>query len=119
MTKSYANLEFEMLKLPIYKNPTEKKANMWWFPEIGIPPKSSISRWDGPWNKPPSYWGTPMAMEIPTSDGPARALAETFQLLEEAEDAPAPARLKVGKRGWDLLFCLLIPQSLFPIHQSA
>ena len=30
-------------------------------------PKSSISRWDFPWNKPSSYWGTPVTMETPKS----------------------------------------------------
>ena len=27
---------------------------------IGVPQSSSISRWNFPWNKPTSYWGTPI-----------------------------------------------------------
>ena len=32
----------------------------WRFPKIGVPPKSSIYKWDFPWNKPSSYWGIPI-----------------------------------------------------------
>ena len=43
----------------------QQYVSIWRFPKWGYPQSSSISRWDLPWHKPSSYWGSPMTMETP------------------------------------------------------
>ena len=51
-----------MFKLYIAIIKTLKVFSIWRFPEIGLPPVIiHFSRWDFPWNKPSSYWGTLMS----------------------------------------------------------
>ena len=49
---------------------------------MGIPASCHPFEWDFPWNKPSSYWGTPMTMEIPI-------LSETSGITSRSSDQPS------------------------------
>ena len=48
-------------KMGLEDGNTYKTATIWRCPEIWVPPNHP--RWDFPWNKPSSYWDTPIFME--------------------------------------------------------